>query len=182
MRHLTILLDPGRLKRGVGPNRELGPPLKAGHEYTLAIGSGMVDLYGRPLRESFHKPFRATEALRERIAVEQWRVVPPATKSREPLAIMFPIPLDWALLWRAITIESEGRQPINGRVAIDQSERRWSFTPISPWSAGSYYVRIASSLEDVCGNSILEAFDRPFRGACDLVYEASPRSILFHLA
>ena len=30
MRHLTILLDPGRLKRGVGPNRELGPPLKGG--------------------------------------------------------------------------------------------------------------------------------------------------------
>ena len=75
MRHLTILLDPGRLKRGVGPNRELGPPLKEGHEYTLAVGSGMVDLSGRPLRESFYKAFRVTEAVRERIAVEQWRIV-----------------------------------------------------------------------------------------------------------
>ena len=29
MRQLTILLDPGRLKRGVGPNRELGPRSRA---------------------------------------------------------------------------------------------------------------------------------------------------------
>ena len=43
MRHLTVLLDPGRLKRGVGPNRELGPPLKAGRKYTLAIAPGMID-------------------------------------------------------------------------------------------------------------------------------------------
>src|SRR5271166_5771279 len=52
MRHLTILLDPGRLKRGVGPNRELGPPLKPGLEYALAVG---------PLREAFYKSFRVTE-------------------------------------------------------------------------------------------------------------------------
>src|ERR1700741_2432210 len=38
MQHLTVLLDPGRLKRWVGPNRELGPPLKAGQAYTLAVG------------------------------------------------------------------------------------------------------------------------------------------------
>jgi hypothetical protein len=55
MRHLTVLLDPGRLKRGVGPNRELGPPLKAGQEYTFVIGSGILDLSGRPLRDSFYK-------------------------------------------------------------------------------------------------------------------------------
>jgi len=181
MRHLTILLDPGRLKRGVGPNRQLGPPLKAGHEYTLAIGSGMVDLSGRPLRESFCKRFRVTEAVRGRIAVEQWRIVPPATKSRQPLALMFPKPLDWALLWRTIKIESEGGQPIDGRIAIDQCERRWSFTPTSPWIAGSYNVRIASSLEDVCGNSVLEAFDRPIRPAGDLVHEGACRSIPFDL-
>jgi hypothetical protein len=49
MQHLTILVDPGRLKRGVGPNRELGPPLKVGDEYALVAGSGLVDLSGEPL-------------------------------------------------------------------------------------------------------------------------------------
>jgi hypothetical protein len=182
MRHLTILLDPGRLKRGVGPNRELGPPLKEGHEYTLAVGSGMVDLSGRPLRESFYKAFRVTEAVRERIAVEQWRIGPPATNTQKPLALMFPEPLDWALLWHTITVASEGGQPMDGRIAIDQGERRWSFTPTSPWTAGAYCVRIASSLEDVCGNTLLEAFDRPLRSASDLVNELANWSMHFHLA
>jgi hypothetical protein len=181
MRHLTVLLDPGRLKRGVGPNRDLGPPLKEGHEYTLAVGSGMVDMSGRPIREGFYKRFHVTEPVRERIVVEQWKIVPPGTKGCEPLVLMFPKPLDWALLHRTITIASEAGQQIEGRVAIDQDETRWSFTPISPWAAGSYCVRIASSLEDVCGNSLLEAFDRPLRAASDLVNEAAQRSIPFHL-
>src|SRR5215469_1290949 len=59
MRYLTILLDPGRLKRGVGPNRELGPPLKAGLGYMLVIGSGMIDASGQSLGKSFCKGFRA---------------------------------------------------------------------------------------------------------------------------
>ena len=181
MRHLTILLDPGRLKRGVGPNRELGPPLKAGHQYTLAIGSGMLDFSGRPLRKSIYKRFHVTDANREPIAVEQWRILPPATNSHDPLALMFPKPLDWALLWHTIDVVSERGQSIEGRIAIDQGERRWTFNPASPWIAGSYSVRIASGLEDVCGNTLLEAFDRPLRSGSSLISGAATRSIPFHL-
>ena len=65
MKYLTILLDPGRIKRRVGPNRALGPPLKAGQNYTLVVGSGMADSSDRPLRESFHKIGRAS--CRERV-------------------------------------------------------------------------------------------------------------------
>jgi prepilin-type N-terminal cleavage/methylation domain-containing protein len=181
MRHLTILLDPGRLKRGVGPNRELGPPLKPGRAYTLAIDSEMVDLSGRPLREGFCKLFRVTEAVRHRIKVEEWKLVPPATKSFEPLAFVFPKPLDWALLHHSITIASNDGQRIDGWVAIGQGERRWSFTPTSPWEAGAYHIHIASSLEDVCGNTTLEAFEMTFRAARELVRDAAPKSISFHL-
>lgn len=179
---LTILLDPGRLKRGVGPNRALGPPLAAGQEYMLAIGSGMVDWSGRPLRETFYKSFRVTEAVREPIAVEQWQILPPAANSHQPLALMFSRPLDWALLWHTITIASAGGQPIHGRIAIDQGERRWGFTPKSPWTAGSYSIRIRSSLEDVCGNSLLAAFDRPLRPAGDLACEPASHSIPFEVS
>jgi hypothetical protein len=163
MRHLTILLDPGRLKRWVGPNRELGPPLKAGQEYRLVIGSGMIDSSGYPLQAGISKSFFVTEAVREAVAIEQWVAVLPATNSRQPYSLLFPRPLDWALLWHAITIVSEPGQPIEGRIAIDQAERRWSFTPRSPWLAGSYFVRVAVGLEDVCGNNLLGAFDRPLR-------------------
>jgi hypothetical protein len=179
MRCLTILLDPGRLKRGVGPNRELGPPLKTGREYTLAVGAGMTDLSGSPLPETVHKRFRVTSAVREPIAVEQWKVLPPKTNSRQPLVLTFPRPLDWALLAQTITIASACQDSIDGRMEIDQCEKRWSFIPASPWAAGSHHVRVASSLEDVCGNSVIAAFDRPLRPGSELAYEIGSRSIPF---
>jgi hypothetical protein len=181
MRCLTILLDPGRLKRGVGPNRTLGPPLKIDQVYTLAVGAGMTDLSGNQLPETVYKRFRVIDAVREPIAVEQWKIVPPVISSRQLLVLMFPRPLDWALLSNTITIASNSERPIDGQIEIDQHERRWSFTPTSPWAAGSYHVRVASNLEDVCGNSVIAAFDRPLRSGSDLADEVADRSIPFCL-
>jgi hypothetical protein len=180
MRHLTVLLDPGRLKRWVGPNIELGPPLKVGQEYTLEIGSGMIDLYGRPLRERFRKHFLVGHAVRNHISIENWKIQSPVTGSRQALVLMFTTPLDWALLLQTITIESADGSVINGQVVVDQSERRWSFTPSSPWIAGVYHIRVRSSLEDVCGNSITGAFDRPLRKGLNLVTERNG-SLIFQL-
>ncbi len=179
MRHLTVLLDPGRLKRWVGPNAQLGPPLKMGQEYTLEIGSGMIDLFGRPLRESFRKHFVAGDAVRKHISVEYWKILPPVTGSRQALTLMFTSPLDWALLLQTITIESADGSVIDGRVVVDQCEKRWSFTPTSPWIAGVYHIRVGSSLEDVCGNSITGAFDRPLRKGPNLVTEMNGSSLIF---
>jgi len=181
MRHLTVLLDPGRLKRGIGPNRELGPPLQVGQMYRLAVGAGMVDVSGCRLHETFYKHFHVIEAVREHIAVEQWKIAPPLTKSRQPLVLTFPRPLDWALLSHMMIITSTGGQSIDGRIAIDESERRWSFTPTSAWAVGPYHVRVASGLEDVCGNSVAAAFDRPLRSGSDLTSEPATSSIAFDL-
>jgi len=118
---------------------------------------------GRPLRTSFRKTFHVVGAIREAIAVEQWKIRLPKPKSRESLELTFPRPLDWALLWHTLSVASEDGRPIEGHIAIDQSERRWSFTPKSFWSSGSYCFCIESSLEDVCGSSLLGPFDRPLR-------------------
>jgi hypothetical protein len=181
MRHLTVLLDPGRLKRWVGPNVELGPPLGVGRKYTLEIGSGMNDLYGRPLRERFIKHFVVGDPVREQIAVEHWRILRPLTGTRQAFVLIFTSPLDWALLLRTITIESANGSVIDGRVAVDQSERRWSFVPISPWISGVYHIRVGAGLEDVCGNSTAGAFDRPLRKDSNLVAEIIGSSLTFQL-
>src|SRR6516165_12707303 len=99
---LTILLDPGRLKRDVGPNRMLGPPLKVGERYNLAVGQGMIDVHGRPLRQRFTKAFTVCEAVGAPITVEDWRIVSPTADSRDSLELTFPIALDWAGLWQGI--------------------------------------------------------------------------------
>lgn len=181
MRYLTVLLDPGRLKRWAGPNLELGPPLMAGQEYTLEIGAGMVDRYGRSLGESFDKHFLVSDPVRERITVENWRVLPPATGSRGALVLTFPSPLDWVLLLRTITIRLEGRSVMEGQIVVDQCERRWSFIPNSPWIAGAYHIRIGSDLEDVCGNDIAGPFDRPLRKNADPVGWSERSSLMFQL-
>ena len=179
---LTVLLDPGRLKRGVGPNRELGPPLKCGLEYTLAIDSKMLDLDGNPLIESHCKKFVVGEPVRERISMRDWSTLAPAAQSFEPFKLIFPRPLDWALLWRGITIESEAGDVIDGRIGIQEGETTWSFTPNSPWAAGSYCVRVASGLEDVCGNNLTGAFDKPLQSALGATHEVVNNSIHFRIA
>jgi hypothetical protein len=181
MRRLTVLLDPGRLKRWVGPNVALGPPLKMGQEYTLEIGSEMIDVYGRPLRERFRKHFLAGNAVRERIPVDRWKILPPVTGSRQAVVLNFANPLDWALLLQTITISSADGSVIDGQVVVDDCERRWSFTPGAPWIAGLYHIRVGSGLEDVCGNSITEAFDRPLREDANLVTEINGSSLTFQL-
>jgi hypothetical protein len=181
MRHLTILLDPGRLKRWVGPNRELGPPLKTGQRYALEIGAGMIDSSGRSLGQRLYKPFLVEQAVREPLTVADWNVALPAAASRQPLTINFPRPLDWALLHHAITVVPDGGAPLSGRIEIDRGERQWRFTPTSPWLDGPHSIRVASDLEDVCGNSILAAFDRPLRPGSGLTIETADGSIPFHL-
>ena len=74
----------------------LGPPLRTGQRYTLVVGMGMIDAYGRPLRDGFNKSFSVSEPVREPIAVEEWKIRPPAMDSRESLQLTFPRPLDWA--------------------------------------------------------------------------------------
>ncbi len=176
---LTILLDPGRLKRGLGPNQMLGPPLKAGQRYTLAIGTGMMDVQGRPLCEPFYKSFSVSEAVRASIGIENWRLSPPAAGNHDPLELTFPRPLDWAQLWRAITVVSETGQPLSGCIDIGLGETRWRFTPDKPWQARAHSVRVAPGLEDICGNTSYGPFDGPIRSADEVALETAIRTIPF---
>jgi hypothetical protein len=141
----------------------------------------MIDLYGRPLRESFRKHFVAGDAVREPISIEHWKILPPVTGTQQALVLRFTSPLDWALLWQTITIESADGLVIDGRVVVDQHERRWSFTPTSPWVTGVYHIRVRSGLEDVCGNNIAGAFDRPLRKGTNPVTRINGSSLIFQL-
>ena len=181
MRRLTILLDPGRLKRWVGPNVKLGPPLEMGLGYTLEIGSGMIDQYDRPLHKIFRKHFIVGDAVRERISVDDWRILPPATGTRQALVLMFRKPLDWALLVRTITIESADGSTIDGQVVVDQCETRWNFVPTSPWIAGQYRMHVMSNLEDLCGNNMAGPFDRPLRKNSNLAMGTNFSTLTFQL-
>lgn len=151
---LTILFDPGRIKRGVTPEQEMGPAIVEGKRYTLMIGRNLRDARGVPLGETFRKEYRGTAAIRSGIDLKQWKVTPPPSGSKNALLIDFPRPLDYGLLEHVITVKD-----VPGAVSIEANETRWRFTPTQPWRAGDHTLVIDMALEDQAGNRIGRPFD-----------------------
>ena len=71
---LTVLFDPGRVKRGILPNVEMGRALQPGRRYTLVISSTWPDGQGRPLRPNFRRTFRVAPPNERPIDVASWRI------------------------------------------------------------------------------------------------------------
>ncbi|MGH7678852.1 MAG: Ig-like domain-containing protein [Gemmatimonadaceae bacterium] len=156
---LTILFDPGRIKRDLKPNEQLGLPLRAGRSYRLVIDSAWPDAQGRPLTRGHVKGFRVVGMDRSLVRTAQWRLRPPRTATRDSLLLDFPEPLDRALLGRLLTVRTSGGTLVPGTIAISGRETRWAFVPHGTWSAETYYVDVDSELEDLAGNNLRKLFD-----------------------
>ena len=155
----TVLYDPGRVKRGILPNEELGRPLAAGRTYTLVIDADWRDAAGQPLVAPFRREFRVGPPRERSLDPTDWRLEIPVHGTRDPLAVNFPAPLDYGLLQRALRVATGSGQPLNGRIHVEAAETRWVFTPRTPWEPGRYQLVAAETLEDVAGNRIGRAFE-----------------------
>ena len=155
----TVLYDPGRVKRGIRPNAELGRPLSVDRRYTLVIDADWRDAAGQPLVASFRREFRVGPARERALDPAAWRLVLPAGGTRDPLAVRFPLPLDYGLLQRALRVATGGGRPLAGEIRVEQGETRWTFTPRAPWRPGEYQLVAAATLEDVAGNRIGRPFE-----------------------
>jgi len=151
---LTILFDPGRIKRGVTPKEEIGEALEAGRSYTLVVDREWLDASGKPLARRFEKKFRVTDEDRTPFDPSNWKVSPPRSGTREALIVTLPEPADRALLERLLRIEG-----VTGETTVAAGETEWRFTPAAPWRAGEYRVTIDTRLEDLAGNKVGRAFD-----------------------
>lgn len=159
MTRLTVLLDPGRIKRGVRPLEEVGSSLQPGHRYTLVIDHAWTDAAGEPLRADYRKSFTVSAAERTPPAPADWRVTAPPAGSRDALVVTFPRPMDRALALRLIRVAAPDGRDLDGAIELGDRERRWSFIPSSPWPAGAHALVIATTIEDLAGNNIGKAFD-----------------------
>jgi len=153
-RRMTVLFDPGRIKRGLVPNRDAGSPIEAGKQYTLVIDKSWPDANGNPLAKEIRKTFRVGPPERTGIDLKRWRI-----EAGKTLAVTFPNPLDFALLSHAILVVGPGGNLVEGTAKIDRDETRWSFAPAASWKPGDYKLAIDMALEDVAGNRIGRAFD-----------------------
>jgi hypothetical protein len=162
----TVFFDPGRVKRGILPNRQSGRAMTRGRRYTLVVKSTWRDGNGQPLKEEFRKTFLAGPAAMQPLNTATWRIEPPAVSPNvgaafrrpDPLIVTFPKPLDHGLLMRALGVRRDG-QPVDGEAQVEAGERRWIFTPSAPWTPGRYELLALSILEDPAGNQIGRAFE-----------------------
>jgi hypothetical protein len=159
MTRLTVLLDPGRIKQGVGPNLAGGAPLREGNTYTLVIDNSMKNANGAAVQQKFTKTFQVEKAWRKPLLPEEWTIKVPEAATRQPLEVCFTRALDHAMLRRVIHIADRNNRIIGGQIVISDKEKRWVFKPQEPWKAGSYRIQIAPELEDVSGNNLKAAFD-----------------------
>jgi hypothetical protein len=154
----TVLFDPGRVKRGILPNRAMGRPLKDGQSFTLLVRSDWPDANGRPLASEFRKTYRVGPAIERPLSVAGWRIAAPAGGSRDPLVVTFESSLDHALLQRALRV-GRGDELVAGDARVDRGETQWTFVPRDPWQAGAHALTVQPELEDAAGNRIGRAFE-----------------------
>jgi hypothetical protein len=157
-RRFTLFFDPGRVKDGILPNRQMGKPLHTGRSYTLVISREWQDGEGQPLKEEYRRVFRVGPARTQPLDTATWDVTAPEAGGREPLVVAFREPLDHGLLMRALGVRLNNAV-VAGDVRIEVGERRWLFTPRDPWRPGTYHLLALSILEDVAGNQIGRAFE-----------------------
>lgn len=155
---LTLLIDPGRIKRGLTLREALGPVLEQGRRYTLVIDAEWRDVNDLPMVRSFRKTFAAAAPDETSPDPASWDLVPPSAGSVGPLTVTFPEPLDHAMLNRVLVVHDAQGEPVAGRIVVSDHETRWQFTPRKPWPAGRFQLEVDTRLEDLAANSI----ERPF--------------------
>ena len=155
----TAFLDPGRVKRGILPNEQMGRAIRAGHRYTIVVDSTWRDANGLPLVATYRRSLQDVASDEQIINMNAWRLAVPVRDAKSALVLSFPEPLDHGLLRRALGVETSDGDAVAGDVVIDSQEREWRFRPHEPWRTGRYRVLVLDILEDAAGNRIDGAFE-----------------------
>jgi hypothetical protein len=160
-RSVTLLLHPGRIKTGVGPNLSLGPALRAGQTVLLRIDDPQ-------LGQIVEKRWRVEPPLRQRIAPDRWTLAAVKRGSRQPLRVQFPTALDGDAA-PMLALQGPDGQRLDGTAQLTSGEREWRFTPEQAWRPGKYLLRVHPQLEDPQGNRLCSAFEQAKQSAqqCD---------------
>jgi len=157
---LTLLLDPGRIKRGLVPHTEAGYPLTSARSVALVVHRAFLDASGARLAAGAERRYSVGPAIRQRLEPLSWRIEAVQAGTQLPVRAIFDRPIDHALGLRCLTVIDEAGKPVPGHSTLEAGERSWTFTPASTWSGSAYALLVAPELEDVAGNSVTRVFDR----------------------
>jgi hypothetical protein len=147
---LTVLMEPGRIKRGMGEDPSHEPAFVVGRIYSLVITA---------LGQTARHTFRVTDPVLEAIDETGWRIVSPNVGSLDPAILHFDRIMDAALCEDEIGIITTSGEVVQTRVSLSPHGTTMEFIPKRPWSAEEYSLVVSDRFEDVCGNRLGEALD-----------------------
>jgi hypothetical protein len=166
-RRLTLLFDPGRIKRGLRPRADLGSALLAGKRYTLVVGDEMADAAGNLLKNAAEIPLSVVEADRASPDPTRWITRVPPSGSRDQLFVQLDESVDRALLERMLSIVDSGGDEVEGEATAGEGADSWIFVPDEAWHSGTYMLRADVLLEDRAGNRLDGLFDQEILDSTD---------------
>jgi hypothetical protein len=160
---LTLTFDPGRVKRGLRPNVEMGTPLQEGEKYKLVVTSGWKNIDGKTTKKDFVKEFVCVAADRKSPKPGDWNIVSPQGAT-QPLLIKADEYFDQVLLSDAVRVTDRAGHNIRGIITTVENESGVLFQPDLPWNEGDFFLHINPLLEDLAGNNLNRVFDRDTSG------------------
>ena len=149
-RRLTVLMEPGRIKRGLGADPAHEPALVVGRTYTLVITA-----LGQTVRHTFRVSAPVLTAVNE----THWHLVSPAMGSLDPVVVHFDRVMDAALCEDEIGVLTASGEVVQTSVSVAPDGTTAQIVPTRPWNAGEHRLVVSQRLEDVCGNRVGEALD-----------------------
>ncbi len=155
---LTLWIEPGRQKRDLIPNKQLGPVFENGKFYGLAILKDLKDNNGVPMQQDFTHIFQTVPPDRKKLDLNSWEVLPPEN-DRDDLVILFHESMDYGSTMNGLTIINAEKKEITGDWQLIDNESISLFTPKNPWSKGNYKVLLDATIEDLAGNNLNKLFD-----------------------
>lgn len=147
---LTVLMEPGRIKRGLGTDPSHEPALVVGRTYSLVFTA---------LGQTARHTFRVSDPVLKAVDETHWRLVSPTMGSLEPAVVHFDRVMDAALCEDEIAVLTPSGEVIQTRMSLAPDGTAARLTPNHPWRAGKHSLVVSERLEDVCGNRLGEALD-----------------------
>ncbi|GLS29413.1 hypothetical protein GCM10007937_11210 [Mesorhizobium albiziae] len=145
---VTVLLHPGRVKSGLIAHDTVGPVLHADELVVLTLDGQEIKRWNVGAND--HDGPRPSG----------WNVGSVIAGTREPLVVGLDVPIDGRDVDYLAIANSSGRR-IQGRARLDVGEKRWTFTPNTPWTESRYTLAVFGNLEDPSGNRLNGHFESP---------------------
>ena len=157
---LTLWFDPGRIKRDLQPNINLGMPLQEDNNYKLIVDKSWRDERGLGMRSNYEKIFYVGKRDNESPHLNTWIIDQPKAFSKDTLIVHLHESLDYLLLKNAIYITDTKSIPIVGSFEPAANETKLRFIPAEPWKPADYMIHVEARLEDLAGNNLNRLFDK----------------------